>query len=120
MLSSASQSSNASCARRDLHRHDRMLPGGRRVSAALSPSGVDRFTVKSGTADSSVGSGGPTGSNTAPSKMAQHVRAASDAIERRVTRLRHTPVSAGIDPSGARNRLMRAEVVEMVVEQKAF
>src|SRR5579859_844147 len=40
---------------------------------------------QSGTADSSVGSGGPNGSNTAPSKVAQHVRAASDAIERRVT-----------------------------------
>jgi len=43
MPSSASQSSNASCVRRDLRRHDRMLPGGRRVSAALSPSGVNRF-----------------------------------------------------------------------------
>ena len=32
----------------------------------------------------------------------------------------HTLVSAGIDPSGARNCLMRAEFVEMVVEQKAF
>ena len=97
-----------------------MLPGGWRVSAALSPSGVDRFTVKSGSADSSVGSGGPTGSNTAPSKMAQHVRAASDAIERRVAVLWHTSVSVGTDPYEARNCLMRAEVVEMVVEQKAF
>jgi hypothetical protein len=32
----------------------------------------------------------------------------------------HTPVSAGIDSSAARNCLMQVEVVEMVVEQKAF
>jgi hypothetical protein len=38
----------------------------------------------------------------------------------KVAVLWHTPVSAGIDPSGAQNYLMRAEVVEMVVEQKAF
>ena len=106
MPSSASQSSNASCARRDLRRHDRMLPGGRRVSAALSPSGVDRFTVKSGTADSSV-SGGPTGSDRAPSKMAQHVRAASQ----------RTAVSAGIGLSRARNHVVHGLVVEMVVGQ---
>lgn len=30
--------------------------------------------------------------------------------------LGHTPVSAGIDPSRARNCLMQAEIVEMVVE----
>jgi len=49
----------------------------------------------------------------------QGIGAASDAIERRVAVLWHTSVSAGIDPYEARNCLMRAEVVEMVVEQKA-
>ena len=39
-------------------------------------------------------------------------------IERcKVAVLWHTPVSAGIDPSEARKCLMRADVVEMVVEQ---